>query len=201
MFDEDNGAPFHAYAMYWIRKEIVTYKTTMSARVSQTNKSKTVFALSKVESKLTSELDRMPTDEEVFEEYNRMYPKKKIGSKDDIVNIEYLYIDGIDSDTDTVKQSAGLMHEYNNGTCYVNDYISTIETDYNNETVAKLMSCLNNKEKYIISELYGINGHDEKSVPYISSELGISQQRVRQICVKAMEKMKEKASPSKKDKT
>lgn len=66
----------------------------------------------------------------------------------------------------------------------------TEEEQNNSKLLNKLMSVLDNREKYVIQECFGIDGHKKKEIKDISKELNLSCERTRQIKVKAMDLMR-----------
>lgn len=65
------------------------------------------------------------------------------------------------------------------------------EDEHNNSKLLnKLMSVLDNREKYVIQECFGIDGHEKKEIKDISKELNLSCERTRQIKVKAIDLMR-----------
>jgi RNA polymerase primary sigma factor len=58
------------------------------------------------------------------------------------------------------------------------------------EAVARLLAQLDDRERRILASRYGIGGGDEKSLRQIGRELGISQERVRQLETRARDKLR-----------
>lgn len=61
---------------------------------------------------------------------------------------------------------------------------------HNNFIIDKLLVSLDDREKLIIEEYYGINGKKEKNLEEIGNELGLTKERVRQIKKKVIYKMR-----------
>lgn len=58
--------------------------------------------------------------------------------------------------------------------------------------------CLDEREQYIVSARFGIEGRDDsRTLRDLSNELGISKERVRQVQIRAMEKLRELAETHK----
>ena len=190
MFDENNGAPFYAYAVHWIRRYINLYKTTIAPTVLQTNKSKTVHVIGKIISDLTYQLDRTPTYEEILDEYNLRYPNKKINNTKDLVNVEYVFIDQIDTSGDSKQDLQGYT-EYSTESASHNTYLQDMTIEHNKAMVKQLMHNLTPNECKVVKMLYGIDDEIRNSIIGVSTELGVSKQRVSQLYATAMKKMKQ----------
>jgi RNA polymerase primary sigma factor len=64
--------------------------------------------------------------------------------------------------------------------------------EYNSETVGRLLSVLNDRERNVITMYYGIGG-EEETLDEIGDSLGITKERVRQIKSCAIRKMRSEA--------
>lgn len=190
MFDETKGAPFHAYAIYWIRRYISLFKNATSAMVFQTNKIKTANVITKITSDLTHRFERTPTSDEVLDEYNNRYPDKKLVNAGDLVNIEYVFIDQIEPSDDTSQAFRGYLN-YTNASSESNTCLNNIDAEYYKEMIKQLTSQLTPKEIKVVRMLYGLDTGIEKSISVISSEMDISKQRVSQLYSTAKKKMQQ----------
>ena len=59
----------------------------------------------------------------------------------------------------------------------------------NMRVIQKLMTCLDDREKYVIIERYGLHGREEKDLKTIAKEIGKSRERVRQIEAAALHRL------------
>ena len=73
---------------------------------------------------------------------------------------------------------------------YENDSADDIDIK---QKIGSLMNFLSNKERTIISQYYGLNGEEPKTLEEIGKELGISKERIRQINENSFKKMRSAA--------
>lgn len=73
---------------------------------------------------------------------------------------------------------------------YENDNVDEIDIK---QKIGSLMNFLSNKERAIISQYYGLNGEEPKTLEEIGKELGISKERIRQINENSFKKMRSAA--------
>lgn len=191
-YDASSGASFGGYAVYWIRRYINLFKTNTTPIVPQANRFKIGNSVTNIINDLWHKLERTPTSDEILEEYNKSNPKKTINSKEDLVHVEYFYLDEIENKTNE-KQSAKQNREYNylyEEAASHNEYLDIIEKESIKNTVNRLISVLNKKEAAVVSMLYGLNGNTETSMSTIATELNLTQQRISQLYNTALSKMR-----------
>ena len=193
MFDIRFGVPFQSYASFWIRRYINMFKINVTPIVTQTNKAKTIHAIQNIKNRLYQKYERTPTSDELFEEYNANFPNNKIVNKDDVTDVEYVFIDhfGPDDSNDTPSFSVEKSQLYNTASSSYNLFNEYEEKENNIETVRVLKRCLTDKEKMVIDMVFGLNGEHEKSLSGIADVLGYTEQRISQIYLGAIRKMKE----------
>ena len=56
--------------------------------------------------------------------------------------------------------------------------------------ILSLMECLNPKEKNVITKYFGLDGNEPMKLDEIGAELSLTKERVRQICERALKKMR-----------
>ena len=191
MFDVENGAPFHGYAIYWIRRQINLFRLNFSQRIVQTNSSKTVNSIPLIKNELIQKLERTPTPEEILEIHNERYPDKKINYIDDIVDVEYVYINSLENISDNPNGSK-LYTIYNDKSSNGNLYDNTADEDENREMIKAFLGTLTERESEIIKMFYGIDGYEENSFDSIALKFDITRERARQLYHSAINKMRSK---------
>jgi RNA polymerase primary sigma factor len=191
MFDEENGTPFPGYSMYWIRRYINIFKTNITPMIAQTNRSKTANVIVTISNELYQKFERVPTPDEILDEYNIRYSTKPINETDDMVDVGYVYIDQFDQSEENCQGMQDFL-EYNSASMSHNSHIEEEETEYNKDMVSKFLDGLTENETKVIRMLYGLDTGIETSVSVVSSKLGVSNQRISQLHSAALRKMKKK---------
>lgn len=173
-FDPTFDCAFSTYAIYWIKQRITrsVYNNNRSIRLPihvQFKHKKYVLA----KKELSDELGRSVTNEEVA-----------IAMGESIEYINEL----IDAFKDVTSLDENVTDDYKTDRYnYAISEKSFFEDDIiNKETVLKLMSCLNQKEKDIIIKRY-ILGY---TLDFVGNMYNVSRERIRQIEKKALFKMR-----------
>lgn len=75
------------------------------------------------------------------------------------------------------------------------DYGSTdeLKTDELKKVIVGLIDCLSEREKYVISEYFGLNSKECLTLEEIGDTIGLTKERVRQIKEKALKKLRSEA--------
>ena len=191
-YDMEQGSSFAKYALYWIRRYINVFKSNLTPIVAQTNRSKTTSIISNIAEKLYNELERTPLPDEILERYNTEFPKKPIGDIEDIINVEYIYIDNSDPEDTSNRQNSSL-YTYNSISANDNEYMSVMDKEHNKAVVEELMSGLTKNEQRVIRRMFGLDDGISSNLTIVSSEMGVSKQRINQLYKKAIKKMREKS--------
>lgn len=181
-FDYKKGFKFSTYATWWIRQSIIraVANTSRTVRIP-VHMSDKIRLLKKTMQELSVELGHEPTDSELAE---------KLGlSKLKVVNIKKAMI----------KEPISLDMQIGDEICledYVPDKIHTspsqevVETMLNQD-IAKLLTCLDTREKAIIEGRFGISGNKPRTLEDLGHELGFSKERIRQLESIALKKLRE----------
>lgn len=181
-FEPEKGAKFSSYAAWWIkqtmRRAILDQKSTIRIPIGARRKM-SVVASKRFELKRL--LGREPTLNELAQETN--YSQKLIA-------------------THLIEQVTAVSMEdpvFND--IEISDMLRSPEPEksrtFNEEAeqlVYKLIECLDSRERLIIEMRYGLNGFEPKTLDEIRVQIGKTRERVRQIQVAALNKMKQSAS-------
>ena len=181
-FDEKRGFKFISYAVWWIRQAIVQ-SISENSRVVRLplNKITVINKIRNANSALQQLLQREGTSEEISNFLDLPLSEVEEARKS---NATYLSLDkplSTDNNDFTLNQ---LM-------------ISKIE-DPDQELlnlsisheIDQLMTILGYREKQVIILLFGLNGQDSKSLKDVSTLLGLTSERVRQIKEMGLKKLR-----------
>lgn len=184
-FDYRKGLRFSTYATWWIKQAITRAIMDQGRNIRiPVHLQESISKLNKATKKLTLELDREPSIEEVALEADISIAKAK-----------ELY--GYLKDTESLDKPVGEDGETDRGTLISDE--KAILPDENavnislREDLEKIMNILDERERKIIAERNGWYDGEQKTLEALGVELGITRERVRQIETRAMRKLKNRA--------
>lgn len=80
------------------------------------------------------------------------------------------------------------------GTTTLKDILTETQAPFTDtftkETISKVLNCLNPREYKVITEFYGLNGEYEKPIKEIAKEMGLGDERIRQLRKSGIKKLK-----------
>lgn len=184
-YDKTKKCRLLTYAQGWIVSYMLKYKQKQSNAVTPPNVLKIYSLIKKVNKTFYNENERKATREEIAEIIKDKY-NFEIKNLDDVELGQMISIDseyGVFDEDEKFEEN----NIFNSKTC-TNNIEEKINDDYTKHKLDMLLGKLTDRERYIVEKYYGIGGIEE-SFDTISIELGVSKERVRQVCKKAVLKL------------
>jgi RNA polymerase primary sigma factor len=76
---------------------------------------------------------------------------------------------------------------------YIANNYDELKTEEIKKVISTLIDCLNDREQYVISEYFGLNAEEGKTLEEIGNSINLTKERVRQIKEKALKKLRSEA--------
>ena len=174
-FDVTRDSCVSKGALIYIMRAITQYRTDKSSVIRHRKACTANLYINKITDKYLHDIGREPSLDEIYSEY-QSEGKDRL-KKEDFVPFKFVNIKDF----------------YKANTCHLNGYEEEIERDYNKEYIRSLLKHLTPNERKVIKLFYGLEGEKmDYNYHSIAKILNITPQRVGQLYLSAIKRLKEK---------
>jgi RNA polymerase primary sigma factor len=183
-FDYTKGFKFSTYATWWIKQAVSRAIADQSRNIRiPVHVVENLKKVNRTRHELAQTLGREPTDEEVAAALPGF-------SVEDVNYLETLQLDTVSLDQPVGDDGTEEVGDFVKTTDSEDEVTEGLESEDKKNLVRQGLAYLDDREKAIISELFGLEDDEEKSLEEVGKQYGLSRERIRQIRDAALNKMR-----------